>query len=121
MVSTVNRRVCAALLRRQQQGRTPNKTFVSLDLNRLKEFARKFDPREEKFLSIFRHSPTEGSWDDFTEEEEERSGNTYTLLEELYYLKEFARGGYRDEILRWIWTCEGSLKTDLRMFSLCPL
>jgi len=109
---------------RQQRGRTKRLTYVELRLNILKAFALKFDPDAEKFVTILRHSPDEGMFDETCIEAEWELGNIHTLGKELAYLwtkiKPYSRDKkirrVRDEILRWEWTIRKTLESDLPAF-----
>ena len=111
---------CAQIFRRQQRKRKKLLTFVELKLDILKEFARRFDPDEEKFVTILRHKSDTGMFDENAFEAEDEYGNIHDLGSELAYLwtktDRLKDRVVRDQIRRWLWTIEQANRSDLVAF-----
>jgi hypothetical protein len=112
---------CAQIFQRQQRGRTKKLTYVELHLDILKLFAVQFDPGGEKFVTILKHSSSDGMFDETCLEASSDLGNIHTLGKELAYLKrklKWEDRQVRDEILRWEWTIRQTFLSDLPAFYL---
>jgi hypothetical protein len=112
--------ISGQLLLRQQAGRTKRFTFVEIQLEPLKEIARRFDPGREKFTATLFHSLDRGMYGPDPVDDDGMYGNIFRLLHELYHLRHLVTDvDEKDHIRRWIWTAEQALRlSNLQTFSL---
>ena len=113
--------VVAQILSKHPSGTKHNLTGIQLRLPTIKLLAARVNPEGNRFDSIFYHSNIEGLYGPAEgADASDNFGDIFELLDSLYFLKYKVKTPYeRDEIRRWIWTCEYALNhSDMQTFNL---